>query len=143
MSIEIKAMTFELIDSITKDYLTPSQQGLIVAIRQAYKEEEQGMSGQWDPNPRSEENMKKAAEETTRIIGAPGIIQDREPDCLAKAKERGQITFTLVEQDYSSPHIICCWIAANIETCPKEKLFEALDKAIRMRDTKVKRKDPD
>lgn len=108
------------------------------------------MSGDWKPGSKTTRDPALDYKPTTGLEAAAakaaasiGEIKDRELDCLAKAKERGQLTFTLVEQDYSSPAIICEWIKANIETCPKEKLFEALDKAIRMRDTKVKRKDPD
>lgn len=109
-----------------------------------------GNPGDWKPGSKTTRDPDMDYKPTTGLEAAAaktatkiGVIVDREPDCLAKAKERGQLTFTLVEQDYSSPSIICEWIKANIETCPKEKLFEALDKAIRMRDTKVKRKDPD
>lgn len=50
-----------------------------------------------------------------------------------KAKERGDVTFTLVGQDLSSPVVICEWIKQNILTCPMDKLYEALDRAIEMR----------
>lgn len=53
--------------------------------------------------------------------------------CFQKARRRGQSTFTLVEQDYSSPYVICEWIKQNIETCPAGKLRQALEDALRMR----------
>lgn len=112
-----------LMASMSSDYTSPRQAELVVAIRKEL------MSGQWKPGTLPGTLMED--------------IKDREPDCLVKAQSRGQLTFTLVEQDYSSPSVICEWIKINIETCPREKLFEALDKAIRIRDTKVPRKDPD
>lgn len=54
-------------------------------------------------------------------------------DCYEKAVERGQRTFTLVEQDRTSPRVICEWIKENIETAPADKLFKALEDAITMR----------
>ena len=54
-------------------------------------------------------------------------------ECYAKAIERGDKTFTLVGQDLSSPRVICEWIKENIETAPKRKLEDALDRAIDMR----------
>ena len=68
---------------------------------------------------------------------------DRDSICHAKAKQRGQKTFTLVEQDITAPGVICDWISRNIYTCPKEKLREALEAAIAMRDSDVKKKDAD
>lgn len=54
--------------------------------------------------------------------------------CHAKAKARGQRTFTLVEQDLSTVKTIAHWIYLNIETAPAEKLREALEDCITMRD---------
>lgn len=70
-------------------------------------------------------------------IGKVERPRDRFPQrdqCQEKAKQRGQSTFTLVEQDRSSPRIICEWIKENIETCSRAKLFEALSLAIEMRE---------
>jgi hypothetical protein len=53
--------------------------------------------------------------------------------CFSKAKERGDLTFTLVGQDRTSPIVICEWIKQNIETCPADKLREAFERAIAMR----------
>lgn len=50
------------------------------------------------------------------------------------AQERGQATFTVVAQDRTAPSVICEWIKQNIETCPSAKLYEALARAIQMRD---------
>jgi hypothetical protein len=59
---------------------------------------------------------------------------DSDTQCHAKAKARGQRTFTLVEQDASSVKTIAHWIYLNIETAPPEKLHEALDDCIAMRE---------
>jgi hypothetical protein len=61
-------------------------------------------------------------------------VQWDEVKTQQKAKERQDLTFTLVGQDRSSPKAICFWILENIDTAPREKLEGALDKAIRMRD---------
>jgi hypothetical protein len=50
-----------------------------------------------------------------------------------KARSRGQATFTLVEQDITSPKTICFWILENIETAPEDKLVDALQGALLMR----------
>lgn len=55
-------------------------------------------------------------------------------ECYAKALTRGDSTFTLVGQDKSAAHLVCLWIAENIETCPAPKLLDALETAISMRD---------
>lgn len=54
--------------------------------------------------------------------------------CYEKAVARGQATFTLVAQDASAPEVVCDWITRNIYTCPADKLREALERAIEMRD---------
>ena len=62
---------------------------------------------------------------------------DRSPDdtgCFERAKRRGQATFTLVEQDASSPVVIVEWIKQNVMTAPAAKLRKALDAAIEMRE---------
>lgn len=63
-------------------------------------------------------------------------------ECFRKAQARGDVTFTVVGQDRSAPRVICEWIKENIESCPEDKLFEALRRAIVMRETLV-RKDAD
>ncbi len=65
------------------------------------------------------------------------IAHDNE--CFAKARKRGDQTFTLVGQDASSPSTICWWILQNIETCPAEKLRDALEDALLMRNTPTRR----
>ncbi len=60
----------------------------------------------------------------------------------ARAKQRGQATFTLVEQDRTAPQTICHWITANIETAPEDKLRTALEAALKFR-KHPNRKDPD
>lgn len=54
--------------------------------------------------------------------------------CYARAKKRGQQTFTLVAQDVTAPAVICEWIKNNIDTAPPAKLIDALMDAIAMRD---------
>lgn len=53
--------------------------------------------------------------------------------CYSRARARGEQTFTLVARDKSSPRTICFWIMENIETCPEEKLIDALMDALAMR----------
>lgn len=60
-------------------------------------------------------------------------------ECFRKASERGDATFTVVGQDRSSPRVICEWIKENIETCPEDKLHEALNRAIVMRNKHYRR----
>lgn len=63
--------------------------------------------------------------------------------CQNKARERYQLTFTLVEQDMTSPHVILDWIKYNFKTCPNEKLIEAFECALAMKDTKIQVKAAD
>lgn len=66
--------------------------------------------------------------------------KDRDTQCHAKAKSRGQLTFTLVEQDQSAPEVICEWVKRNIYTCPLPKLLEAVETAYNMaRSTVIKK----
>jgi hypothetical protein len=51
----------------------------------------------------------------------------------ARAKQRGQETFTLVEQDITAVKTIAHWIYENIEQASEAKLREALEKCLRMR----------
>ncbi len=59
---------------------------------------------------------------------------DSDTKVYAKAKNRGQETFTLVEQDRTSPRTILFWIGENFETAPPEKLRDAFERALRMRE---------
>jgi hypothetical protein len=59
--------------------------------------------------------------------------------CYAKAKQRGQKTFTLVEQDRTSVEAIAYWILLNIRTAPREKLQQALDDCIQWREFSVQK----
>ena len=52
----------------------------------------------------------------------------------ARAKDRNQRTFTLVEQDRSSVEVIAYWILMNIHTAPAEKLYRALNTCLEMRE---------
>lgn len=61
------------------------------------------------------------------------IIDPTNMQCFRKAVERGQRTFTLVEQDASSVKTIAHWIYLNIETCSEDKLRQALEDCILMR----------
>ena len=60
-------------------------------------------------------------------------------ECFQKAQDRGDITFTVVGQDRSSPRVICEWIKENIDTCPADKLHEALNRAIAMRNKQYRK----
>lgn len=60
-------------------------------------------------------------------------------EVVRKAKERGDMTFTLVGRDMTAPRVICEWIKENIESCPEDKLWEALHRAITMRNLAVRR----
>lgn len=77
------------------------------------------------------EKIKALVSELLAVQGAEAREQDYH--CHTKAVARGQQTFTLVEQDLSSPRTICFWIMENIETCSPEKLVDALLDAIAMR----------
>jgi hypothetical protein len=67
-------------------------------------------------------------------------VQWDEVECHKKAKQRNDLTFTLVGQDQSTPRTICFWIMENIETCPAGKLVNALTKAIAMRELNNRKK---
>ena len=54
-------------------------------------------------------------------------------DCFDKAQARGDMTFTLVGQDRSSPKTILTWIMENFETCSDAKLSDAFRTAIAMK----------
>lgn len=60
--------------------------------------------------------------------------EDEDTGCHARAKQRGQQTFTLVEQDRTSPRTILFWIGENFETASQEKLRDAFEMALRMRE---------
>ena len=53
--------------------------------------------------------------------------------CFQKAKERGQMTFTVVEQDETAVRVIAHWIYLNIEKASPEKLRLALEECLEMR----------
>lgn len=59
---------------------------------------------------------------------------DSDTRVYLKAKGRGQETFTLVGQDRTSPRTILFWIGENFETAPPEKLRDAFERALRMRE---------
>lgn len=67
----------------------------------------------------------------------------RDGQCASKAAAREQLTFTLVEQDRSSPVVIAEWIKQNIMSCPAAKLYDALEVAIAIRESEVMKKDAD
>lgn len=64
---------------------------------------------------------------------------DADTTCHARAKQRGQRTFTLVEQDASTVETIAYWILKNINTAPPKKLRDALEDCIAMRDFPAKK----
>lgn len=64
---------------------------------------------------------------------------DQDTAIHARAKNRGQETFTLVEQDITAVQIIAYWIMLNINQAPEAKLRDALEKCLRMRNWKNKK----
>ena len=64
---------------------------------------------------------------------------DRDTNVHAKAKQRGQRTFTVVEQDATAVKTIAHWIYLNIETAPAAKLHDALESCIAMREFPTKK----
>lgn len=52
--------------------------------------------------------------------------------CLIKAAADEPI-FVLRGQDQSAPKVILHWIANNFETCPDDKLREAFEHALKMK----------
>ena len=77
----------------------------------------------------SESNIDTVGTVSDKILGVSmdEIVQ-------YKAKNRNDITFTLVGQDLTSPRTIAFWILENIETAPEEKLVHAVRVAVNMRD---------
>jgi hypothetical protein len=89
--------------------------------------------------PKLEEIDGYIAEERNRIAK-----NTKDDNCFIKAKARGQRTFTLVEQDMLSPAVIGEWIKlALINGTSAEKIHQAVDDAIAMRDSKIGKKMPD
>ena len=54
-------------------------------------------------------------------------------NCYEKARANGEQTFTLRAQDQTSPTVIAEWIKLNIETAPADKLRDALEECLKMR----------
>ena len=69
--------------------------------------------------------MKLMAEQTTEEIRQKHIKLDN--TCIQKAKARGQMTFTVVEQDATAVETVAEWIKLNARTAPPAKLYEALE----------------
>lgn len=59
-----------------------------------------------------------------------GYKQD--DSCLDKVKSNEPI-FVLRGQDLSSPKVVMHWIAKNFDTCSDEKLREAFELALKMK----------
>jgi hypothetical protein len=66
----------------------------------------------------------------------------RDHKCFEKARARGERTFTLVAQDYSSPAVILEWIKQNLHVTPEAKLRDAFEDAMTML-KHPRRKNPD
>ncbi len=66
--------------------------------------------------------------------------QVQDGDCYTKAKARGQMTFSLVEQDMTAVQTIAFWILLNVNSAPEEKLRAAFDDMMVMREFKGKKK---
>lgn len=67
------------------------------------------------------------------------VPEDKDSTCYAKARQRGQKTFTIVEQDAAAVKTIAHWIYLNIETCPAPKLRQALEDCIAFRQFRNKK----
>jgi hypothetical protein len=67
------------------------------------------------------------------------IPEDNDSSCYAKARRRGQKTFTVVEQDATAVQTIAHWIYLNINTAPGDKLRAALEDCIAWRDFRNKK----
>lgn len=69
----------------------------------------------------------------TKVVG--------DKSCFEKAESRGDLTFTLVGQDVTSPEVICEWIKLNVQNpdIDDSRLREAFDKAMQMRHLKGRR----
>jgi hypothetical protein len=52
--------------------------------------------------------------------------------CIAKAADN-EMLFVLRSQDISSPRLVLEWIKENLETAPEDKLREAFECAINMK----------
>jgi hypothetical protein len=83
------------------------------------------------------------------ISEGPPDIQERrglmlaDDKCHEKAKLRGQLTFTLVEQDPTAGETILEWIKLNWRTAPVPKLRDAFEKALAMAYPQVPQKNAD
>lgn len=74
-------------------------------------------------------------QEASATKGAVALGRDlSDATCYSKAVAKGEDTFTVRSQDYTAPSIVCEWVKQNIYTCPADKLREALERAIKMRD---------
>jgi hypothetical protein len=67
----------------------------------------------------------------------------RDYQCFEKARAKGEMTFTVVEHDLTSPLTILRWIELNFATCPREKLLDAFHDALNMRDSTIPKKAAD
>ncbi len=70
-------------------------------------------------------------------------LMRRDFKCAQKAMDKNQLSFTVIEQDNTAPETICEWIKLNIKTCPADKLYDALQRAIAMRESEVMKKNAD
>jgi hypothetical protein len=59
----------------------------------------------------------------------------RDNKCYTKAQAAGETTFTVRERDYSAPLTVLAWIQLNFTTAPREKLIDAFERALYMRDS--------
>lgn len=71
------------------------------------------------------------------------INETKDAACFIRAQQRGQGTFTLVEQDRTAPAVVLDWIARNFATAPANKLRDAFETALRWRDSNVAKKTAD
>jgi len=62
-----------------------------------------------------------------------------EDSCLNKAAD-DEMLFVLRAQDESAPRTILHWISKNFETCPDDKLREAFECALKMKNSQHRKK---
>ena len=67
------------------------------------------------------------------------VLKETDGQCFEKAKKAGELTFTVVEHDMTSSLVIVDWIKYNLRNCRPEKLHNALERAIIMARSDLRR----
>lgn len=82
----------------------------------------------WEDN-RLKHPPDPVAQEFKAQEAKPGTLehsQESDYQCFAKARAKGEPTFTLRAQDVSAPGLIFEWVRRNMATCTPEKIADAL-----------------